>query len=229
MDQPTDASIQAVAALDEPTRRRLYDHVVAEPAPISRDDAATALGLPRTTAAFHLDRLVDEGLLTVTHERRTGRTGPGAGRPAKLYRRSDREIGVSLPERQYDVAGQLLAAAMEDAEASGGSPRKALDRRARQYGESVGRTNPGTPLAEVLQAHGFEPRRNGSAIELANCPFKALAKNHPDLVCTMTLHLLGGLLDGLGGTGLQAVLEPRPAHCCMRLMPDSQNAQVRTP
>lgn len=220
MDQPTDASIQAVAALDEPTRRRLYDHVVAAPAPISREDAATALGLARTTAAFHLDRLVDEGLLAVTHERRTGRTGPGAGRPAKLYRRSDREIGVSLPERQYDVAGQLLAAAMEDAEASGGSPRRALDRRAREFGESVGRTHPGTPLAVVLQAHGFEPRRNGSAIELANCPFEALAKNHTDLVCNMTLHLLGGLLDGLGGTGLRAVLEPRPAHCCVRLKPE---------
>ena len=219
---PTDASIQAVAALDEPTRRRLYDHVVAEPEPVSREEAAATLGVPRTTAAFHLDKLVEEGLLTVGYERRTGRTGPGAGRPAKLYRRSDREIGVSFPERQYDVAGQLLATALEDAEASGSSPRRALERRAREYGESscrVARDHPGTPLAEVLQAHGFEPRRNGPALDLANCPFKALAKDHTDLVCNMTLHLLGGLLDGLGGTGLQAVLEPQPAHCCVRLTP----------
>lgn len=219
MDQPTDASIQAVAALDEPTRRRLYDHVVAEPAPVSRDEAATALGVPRTTAAFHLDKLVEEGLLTAVFARRTGRTGPGAGRPAKLYRRSDLEIGVSFPERQYDVAGRLLATALEDAEASGCSPRRALERRAREYGESAGRAHPGVPLAEVLQAHGFEPRRNGPALDLANCPFKALAKDHPDLVCNMTLHLLGGLLDGLGGTGLQAVLESQPAHCCVRLTP----------
>ncbi|NEA33546.1 helix-turn-helix domain-containing protein [Streptomyces sp. SID13031] len=222
MDQPTDASIQAVASLDEPTRRRLYDHVVAEPAPVSREEAAAALALPRTTAAFHLDKLVEEGLLTVEYERRTGRTGPGAGRPAKLYRRSDREIGVSFPERQYDVAGRLLATALEDAEMSGGSPRQALERRAREYGESAGRAarnHPGTPLEEVLQAHGFEPRRSGLALDLANCPFKALAKEHTDLVCNMTLHLLGGLLDGLGGTGLQAVLEPQPAHCCVRLTP----------
>ncbi|WBQ02799.1 helix-turn-helix transcriptional regulator [Kribbella sp. CA-293567] len=219
MDQPTEASIQAVAALDEPTRRRLYDHVVAEPAPVSREEAAAALGIPRTTTAFHLDKLAGEGLLTVVFERRTGRSGPGAGRPAKLYRRSDREIGVSIPERQYDVAGHLLAAAVEDAEASGCSPRSALERRAREYGESAARAHPGTPLAEVLQAHGFEPRRTGSVVELANCPFKALARNHPELVCNMTLHLLGGLLDGLGDTEFQAMLEPRPGHCCVRLTP----------
>ncbi|MEV8379060.1 helix-turn-helix domain-containing protein [Kribbella sp. NPDC056861] len=213
----TEASIQAVAALDEPTRRRLYDHVVAEPSPVSREQAAEVVGIPRTTAAFHLDRLVGEGLLAVVFERRTGRTGPGAGRPAKLYRRSDHDIGVSLPERQYDVAGHLLAAALEDAEASGGSPRRALAHRAHEYGESVARDHPGTPLAEVLQAHGFEPRSTGAAFDLANCPFKALAKTHPALVCSMTLQLLGGLLDGLGDTGLQAVLEPQPAHCCVRL------------
>jgi predicted ArsR family transcriptional regulator len=215
----TESSIQAVAALDEPTRRRLYDHVIAEPAPVSREQAAAVVGIPRTTAAFHLDKLVDEGLLTVVFERRTGRTGPGAGRPAKLYRRSDRDIGVTLPERQYDVAGHLLAAALEDAEASGDSPRRALERRAREYGESVARNHPGTPLAEVLQAHGFEPRSTGPAFDLANCPFKALAKGHTSLVCNMTLHLLGGLLDGLGDTGLQAVLEPQPANCCVRLTP----------
>lgn len=219
MDQPTDTSIQAVAALDEPTRRRLYDHVVAAPEPVSRDEAAAALGVPRTTAAFHLDKLVDEGLLTVDFARRTGRTGPGAGRPAKIYRRSDREIEVSFPERQYDVAGRLLATALEDAEASGCSPRQALERRAREYGESAGRNNPGVPLAEVLRAHGFEPRHNGPVLDLANCPFKALAKDHPALVCNMTLQLLSGLLDGVGGTGLQAVLEPQPAHCCVRLTP----------
>ncbi|HWR49068.1 MAG TPA: helix-turn-helix domain-containing protein, partial [Pseudonocardiaceae bacterium] len=78
-----EAQISAIAALDEPTRRRLYDYVVRQPAPVSRDDAAAILELPRTTVAFHLDRLVDEDLLDVIYERRTGRTGPGAGRPAK--------------------------------------------------------------------------------------------------------------------------------------------------
>jgi predicted ArsR family transcriptional regulator len=220
VDKSVDASVQAVAALDEPTRRRLYDHVIAQPDPVGRDEAAIALGVPRTTAAFHLDKLAEEGLLDVVFERRTGRTGPGAGRPAKLYRRSDRQIEVSFPERQYDVAGHLLAAALEDAEFSGEPPRQALERRAGLYGEAVGRaarSHPGTPLAQVLEAHGFEPRQNGAGIDLANCPFHALAKVHTSLVCNMTLSLVSGVLTGLGDTGLRAELDPQPPHCCVRL------------
>lgn len=221
-DSVRQSSVQAVAVLDEPTRRRLYDHVVSQQRPVSRDDAAAAVGIPRTTAAFHLDKLAAEGLLTVVLERRTGRTGPGAGRPAKLYRRSDRQIEISLPERQYDVAGQLLAAAVEDAEATGESPRLALERQARQYGESLGaraHQHPGTPLTQLLEAHGFEPRPDGTAIALINCPFHALAKNHPQLVCNMTLCLVGGLLSGYHNTDLHARLEPGPDHCCVRLEP----------
>src|ERR687894_1828952 len=133
-----EAQIPAVAALDEPTRRRLYDYVVRQPEPVGRDDAAAALELPRTTAAFHLDRLVDEGLLDVVFQRLTGRTGPGAGRPAKLYRRSDQHVAVSLPQRRYDLAGRLLSSALEHAERSGDSPRAVLNQRAYQLGEALG-------------------------------------------------------------------------------------------
>ena len=125
-----EAEISAIAALDEPTRRRLYDYVVRQAAPVSRDDAAAALELPRTTVAFHLDRLVDEDLLDVIYQRRTGRTGPGAGRPAKLYQRSHQHVAVSLPQRRYDLAGRLLSSAVEDAERSGNSPRETLAQRA---------------------------------------------------------------------------------------------------
>src|SRR4051812_6318579 len=115
MDADRSARVAAVAALAEPTRRRLYDHVVRQPAPVSRDDAAAALGVPRATTAFHLDRLVADGLLEVSFERRTGRSGPGAGRPAKVYRRAACAVELSLPERRYDLAGELLAGALEEA------------------------------------------------------------------------------------------------------------------
>lgn len=49
--------VAAVAALDEPNRRRLYDFVVRQTSPISKDEVSEAIGLPRTTAAFHLDKL----------------------------------------------------------------------------------------------------------------------------------------------------------------------------
>jgi DNA-binding transcriptional ArsR family regulator len=108
---PSKTDISAVAALDEPNRRRLYDYLVRQPEPVSRDQAAAALELPRTTAAFHLDRLVDGNLLDVTYQRRTGRTDPSAGQSAKLYRQSDQHVAVTLPERRYDLPGQLLSSA----------------------------------------------------------------------------------------------------------------------
>jgi predicted ArsR family transcriptional regulator len=219
--------ISAVAALDDPTRRRLYDYVVRQPAPVSRDDAAMALDLPRTTAVFHLDRLADEGLLDVVYQRRTGRTGPGAGRPAKLYRRSDQHVAVSLPQRRYDLAGRLLSSAIEHAERSGGSPRASLGQQAYQLGRELGETTRSEAddhefrdtVLRVLEAYGFQPRIDGGDITLANCPFHTLAQEYTDLVCGMNLRLLDGLLDGLAPTGLTAHLDPAPPHCCVRLEP----------
>jgi predicted ArsR family transcriptional regulator len=218
-----EAGVAAVAALAEPTRRRLYDHVVRQSQPVTRDDAAAALDLPRATAAFHLDRLVDEGLLDIGYERRTGRTGPGAGRPAKLYRRAECSVSVSLPERRYDLAGRLLADAMADADVSGEPPRAALERRARQRGRELGAAVSGEPAEQavlrVLEDQGFEPRLEDGVITLANCPFHALAQEHTELVCGMNLHLLDGVLESLPSSGLVARLQPAPGRCCVRMEP----------
>src|SRR4051794_39890533 len=153
-----EAQVAAVAALAEPTRRRLYEHVVRSPHPLSRDDVAGAMGVPRPTTAFHLDRLVADGLLDVHYERRSGRTGPGAGRPAKLYRRAECSVSVSLPERRYDLAGELLAAALAEAEQSGERPAAVLERRAfRRGSELAADVGEGSREAalRVLEKHGF--------------------------------------------------------------------------
>ncbi|WP_367326207.1 helix-turn-helix transcriptional regulator [Streptomyces sp. HUAS ZL42] len=213
-----DADVSAVAALDEPTRRRLYDHVVSRPAPVSRDEAAAALGLARQTAAFHLDRLADAALLDVVYERRSGRTGPGAGRPAKLYRRSSRQIAVSLPDRRYELAGRLLAQAVEESDATGEPVREVLHRKAEELGAQVGAGHD-AGVFEVLGRYGFEPRHEGDAVVLANCPFHALAREHTRTVCGMNLHLLRGMLHGLGEDGLEAHLAPAPGRCCVKLEP----------
>jgi predicted ArsR family transcriptional regulator len=201
--------------------------VVGQPEPVSRDEAAAALELSRGTVAFHLDRLVDEDLLGVDYQRRTGRTGPGAGRPAKLYRRSDQHVAVSLPQRRYDLAGRLLSSALKHAERSGDSPRASLDQRAYQLGKELGETARSTAgdhdtqatALEVLEAHGFEPRREGDQVTLANCPFHTLAQEYTELVCGMNLRLLDGLLDSLAPTGLSAHLDPTPPSCCVHLSP----------
>lgn len=227
VDDSRDAQLSAVAALDEPTRRRLYNYVVRQPAPVSRDEAAAALRLPRATAVFHLDRLAEEGLFDVVHERRTGRSGPGAGRPAKLYHRSPNPITVSLPERQYELAGRLLATAIQEAERTGQSPGTVLEQRALDLGQQLGQDareghgNRGgqQALIRMLEAYGFEPRTADQDVILGNCPFHSLAREHTDLVCGMNLCLLTGLLDGLAATEYTARLDPAPDQCCVRLTP----------
>src|SRR3954453_15218288 len=139
MSSPSPAAVAALSALDDPVRRRLYDFVCARDAPVARDEAAAGVGIARPLAAYHLDRLTADGLLDVVRRRLSGRTGPGAGRPAKLYRRADVPVAVSRPGRRYDPAGELLAAAVEEADRTGVRPAEALDQRARAAGEQLGR------------------------------------------------------------------------------------------
>lgn len=210
--------ISTVAALDEPSRRRLYEYVVGAREPVGRDEASEAVGISRPTAAFHLDRLVDHGLLDVVRRRLTGRTGPGAGRPSKLYLRAAREVEVSLPQRRYELAGELLASAVEDAEADGVGIREAVAGRAHAAGRQLGQAADSAHPLPVLQAYGFEPRIEGSVVRLGNCPFHHLAQQHTDLVCGMNLHLIEGLLEGLPcSSAYAAVLAPSPGHCCVVL------------
>ena len=213
------SAVAAVASLDEPTRRRIYDHVRAHAVPLSRDEVADSLQITRQSAAFHLDRLAEQGLLAVTFARRTGRSGPGAGRPAKLYERSAGEVSVTLPPRHYDLAGRLLAAAVIEAEESGQPPRVVLDRRAHDFGRALAGDQPGPGdvgvLVDLLEDQGYEPQAAAGCITLRNCPFHGLAQEHTELVCGMNLHLLEGVLAGLGNTGMTASLDPAPSRCCV--------------
>ncbi|MFC9355622.1 helix-turn-helix transcriptional regulator [Rhodococcus sp. NPDC057014] len=219
MDATPRSDVSAVSALGEPVRRQVYDHVRTQPSPVSRDDVAEALGLARSTSAFHLEKLADEGLLAVEFARRGGRSGPGAGRPAKLYRRSEREFSVHLPERAYALAGELLARAIEDAEATGASPRDALAARAHDFGRGLGADIgcSDDDLVAALAGCGYEPRSGDAAIVLLNCPFHALARQHTDMVCGMNLALLSGLLDGAGCEDRRATLAPAEGYCCVRI------------
>src|SRR4051794_19749711 len=204
--------IASLAALDEPVRRALYLYVAAQPADVSREQAAQAVGASRSVAGFHLDRLADEGLLEVSFRRLSGRTGPGAGRPAKLYRRSARQLEISLPPRSYELAASILLATV-DATKGSKRVREALEQSARKTGERLAEkaaaiavdgdaaSEPGAPLDRLdaaLTATGFQPDRGASEIRLRNCPFHAIAEQHRQLVCGMNLSLVDGLLSGLG-------------------------------
>jgi predicted ArsR family transcriptional regulator len=224
------SQVSGVSALAEPARRALYHYVVAQPEPVSRDQAAAGCGLPRHTAKFHLDKLVEVGLLDTEFRRLSGRRGPGAGRPTKLYRRSARQVAVTVPERHYDLAGQILAAAVEDAARDGAPIQAAVHRAAAVAGHRLGAAaNPrdhrsaGSPaagpdaLVAALVEQGYEPRVQGDIVALVNCPFHALARDHTALVCGMNLDLITALLDELGHPDVEARLDPAPNRCCVTL------------
>ncbi len=232
---PLDERLEAIGALQEPLRRSLYLYVVSQREEVGRDEAAAAVGVQRTLAAFHLDNLVEAGLLEATFRRLTGRSGPGAGRPAKLYRRAEVEHAVSLPPRQYDLAAELLAEAVEVA---GDVPvRTSVTEVAHRHGVALGeevraglgprasRERRLAALTTVLERHGYQPRRDGQAVRLGNCPFHVLSERHRQLVCGMNLSLLEGVVDGMGAADLEARSDtPVAGACCVLVAPRRKKA-----
>jgi predicted ArsR family transcriptional regulator len=175
MSDPLEA-VGPLSALADATRRDAYAYVSAQDHPVGRDEVATRLGIGRTLAAYHLDRLAKAGLLSVAYARRSGRTGPGAGRPAKLYERTDRELDVSLPPRDYGLAAHLLAhAAALDVH---GGTRRAL----RDTADSVGReiaasAESSSDLQRLLRERGYEPYDDGGVARLRHEP-QAARRSH---------------------------------------------------
>ncbi|MGW7052666.1 helix-turn-helix transcriptional regulator [Streptomyces sp. NPDC054887] len=225
--------IDAIAVLQEPVRRRLYEYVVAQGREVGRNEAAEAAGVARTLAAHHLDKLTEAGLLESGSRRLTGRSGPGAGRPAKVYTRARGERSVSLPARDYRTAAELLAEVAEQAGLDAG-----LCAAARRRGEALrGSAAPCGGLEdalELLAARGYEPHlegvegaaavngsegANGTAgaaapvVRMRNCPFHAVAERFPPLVCGMNLALLEGLVGADGP--VRARMDARPGECCV--------------
>jgi predicted ArsR family transcriptional regulator len=217
---PGGPDLASLSSLDDPLRRRLYEVVTSHPGPVSRDEAASEAGIGRALAVYHLDKLVESGLLTASYQRPPGRRGPGAGRPAKVYTRSDREFAVTVPPREYELAARLLVQAVE-ADPSDRS-RAVLAEAARRLGTELGsafeRDAGERDVTGVLTQQGYEPCGGADGvIRLRNCPFHQLTEQHREVVCGMNLALVEGLVDGLGTDGLRPVLDPQPGHCCVAI------------
>ncbi len=224
----TDPAISAVAALDDVLRQGMYAYIRRARRPVTRDEAAAAVGISRKLAAFHLDKLVDAGLLRARYEAVGGIRK--VGRTPKVYEPTGTEIHVTIPERRHEVlAGILMDAVLDPGE--GENARRAAVRVAGRRGEEIGaaeraRAKPGrlgaeralTLLENLLAGHGFEPSRESpTRVRLRNCPFHPLAARAPELVCGINHAFLSGMLTGLEAGRVRAVLEPRPGECCVEL------------
>lgn len=239
------ADLASVSCLDDQVRGRLYAYVSAGTEPVGRDEAAAAVGIGRALAVYHLDKLVRAGLLTASYRRPPGRRGPGAGRPAKVYARSQSEFMVTVPAREYELAARLLAQAV--AADRDGHVTAALHIAARKLGADLGRRQagpgqtgpgqtgpghdgeqrrtPGQTVERALADRGYEPWRDAAGnLRLRNCPFRRLAGLYPEVVCQMNLALIQGLVAGVAGGSLSPVLDPRPECCCVAVPAASPDA-----
>lgn len=221
-----DRNVTGIGVLADPVRRELYRFVCSQTEPVSRDRAAQAVGIARHQAKFHLDRLEAEGLLEADYVRLTGRTGPGAGRPAKRYRRGRTEFAVALPAREYELAGHIMAEAITESARTGTSILDALSQAAASHGAAVASAATDHPSSAdgalglavtLLTEHGYEPHRTGHTVVMANCPFHALARSHTELVCHMNHSLIGTFVQSVAPDLLTARLDPGENRCCVTL------------
>jgi predicted ArsR family transcriptional regulator len=229
-----DSAIDSVSVLSEESRRRMFTFIRRARRAVTRDEAAASVGISRKLAAFHLDKLVDAGLLRARYET------PGGvrkvGRQPKVYEPTDGQISVSIPDRRHELLADLLLDAVLTEGAGESAPQAAVrsaEQRGRRLGEAVRQeTRPGrlgperglTACEHLLDQYGYEPVRDTSTqLRLRNCPFHPLAAKAPDLVCGMNHAFLNGCLSGLEVNGIQAVLAPEPGECCVRLGPSGDD------
>lgn len=221
------ADIGAISTLEDPVRARLYAAVRQAGEPVTREDAAAQAGISRKLAAFHLEKLVDAGLLESKADERVPRR---VGRTPKAYVPVQHAVSVSVPPRSpADLATMLVDAVVS--EQPDESPERARSRVATETGRTLGaevdRTGARGRLGieramaraeEALADRGYEPYRpTPERLRLRNCPFHPLAQRAPDLVCGLNLEFLGGFLEGLGADAVEAVLAPAPGECCVEV------------
>lgn len=228
MSEGRESMIAAVAALNDELRRAMYDFIRQARRPVGRDEAAAAAGISRKLAAFHLDKLVAAGLLQARFEAISG--ARRVGRTPKVYEPVGADVGVTIPQRRHDLlAGILLDAVLAESETE--TARQAALRAARLRGRDLGAAEragshqgpegaPGSlnQAAGVLARYGFEPERHTpGCVRLRNCPFNPLVRRSPELVCALNHAFLRGFLDGLGGRGVEVVVESVVGDCCVQL------------
>lgn len=219
-------SVASLGTLNDPVRRRLYEYVRDCDHPAGRDEAAAATGIRRALAAYHLDKLVDAGLLRAAYDRPSGRSGPGAGRTAKIYSLTEQEMVVSVPPRDYGLLASLLVSSVDHDDT--GAVHDAVNQTAYTTGERLG-ADSGGDLLDALANCGYQPRTCGDGlVELCNCPFHTLSEAHRDIVCGLNLHLIQGILDATDQHGAQAELAFRPNRCCVTIR-NAQRAEAGNP
>lgn len=218
---PRKRSVQAVSALADPLRAKIYEYLARTSEPQSRDAVAQALDLPRNTVSFQLEKLAKEGLLSVEFRKLGEASGPGSGRPSKLYSPVAEEIEASVPHREYTLAAQIMAQAIDRATQEQRPVNELLVEVSRESGQALAATK--KPLDQMLAQGGYLPETDSAgSIHLTDCPFHQLSSQFRETVCTMNRELLGAVVDASDAPYLACPVAPPAGHCCVRLDPTAE-------
>lgn len=193
----------------------LYVRGSAEP--VTADDAAAGLEVHRSVARARLERLAGAGLLVTSFRRRSGRTGPGAGRPAKLYSAAPETRALEFPPRHLpDLVGRLL----EEIPTAG--REEALRRAGEDFGRDLARTAGLQPsrnaeeglerVCAAVRSLGFQAALesydgDSAVIGTPTCPLRPLVTEQPEAAL-----IDRGMWSGLVASGIDGA-HPASVEC----------------
>ncbi len=191
--------LDILKALGDNTRYAIYLELARSPMPLSTAEVAEVLDLHVNTVRPHLERMRDVGLLEVASA-----SQGEVGRPQHRYSLAPDAPSLGLEPSPLPTLAQILLSA---AHAAGLTPEELTD-AGREQGQADGRQwPPATDAVDALVAEqarlGFDPAvidlEAGAVMAFAHCPFRALAEQHPDLVCSLHRGLVEGLVGQIGG------------------------------
>jgi len=193
------------SSLGDPTRRAIYIAIRESAEPMTTSKVAELFDIHPNVARHHLDRLAGDGYLKVSHLRRAG--GPGAGRPAKTYESTNKEVSVHFAPRRFEMLTEMLFKVLE--ELAPPNVSEIAEQVGRTYGSELAAeigapTDPGydeavQAVASAMTGLGFsvDPDVEGQRLLTSHCPFGETATNHPDVICSLDRGIVAGLFGAL--------------------------------
>ncbi len=198
------------SSLGDPTRRAIYIAVRESAEPLTTSNIAELFAIHPNVARHHLDRLADDGYLKVSHLRPSGTGGPGAGRPAKCYEATTKEVSVHFAPRRFEMLVDMLIRILD--EVAPENVAQVAESVGRAYGEELA-AEIGVPdepgydgavqaVASAMTGLGFsvDPDVEGQRLLTSHCPFGEAATSHPEVICSLDRGIVAGMFGALSYT-----------------------------
>jgi predicted ArsR family transcriptional regulator len=195
------------SSLGDPTRRAIYIAVRESVEPLTTSHVAGLFDIHPNVARHHLDRLADDGYLKVSLRQSEGKNGPGAGRPAKSYEATAKEVSVHFAPRRFEMLVEMLIRVLD--EVAPENVAQIAENVGRAYGRELAAEigQPEQPgydgaiqaVASAMTGLGFsiDPDVPGQRLLTSHCPFGEAATSHPEVICSLDRGIVAGMFGAM--------------------------------